>query len=105
MSKMSQLHAELEQQAYEYGYESLDAAFQDGCTVTAHGGLAPSEETLRHIAAEEHQKAYEAWLEEKKVVLGDLRNLLTSMSVAGKSDTTEFGIVKRAIEFIQRGEI
>lgn len=105
MSKMSQLHAELEEQAYEYGYESLDAALQDGCAITAHGGLVPSEETLRHIAAEEHQKAHEAWLEEKKVLVGDLRNLLIGMHASGRSDSTDYAIIEHALEFIAKGEM
>lgn len=31
MSKMSQAHAELSEQAYDLGYESLQAAMDDGC--------------------------------------------------------------------------
>lgn len=98
MSKISQLNAELEQQAYDLGYESLGEAIEKGCMIDY------KKEKL--LTIDDVQKiAHEAWLEEKKVILGDLRNLLTGMSVAGKSDTTEFGIVKRAIEFIQKGEM
>lgn len=103
MSKISQLHAELEQQAYEYGYESLDAALQDGCTVTAHGGLAPSEETLRHIAAEEHQKAHDAWLRERGEVIKGLQATWFYLNNLGEKEDADN--VSRAMKFIEEGEM
>lgn len=103
-AKMAQLHAELEEQANEYGYENLDAALRDGCTVTVSGGLVPSEETLRHIAVEERQKAHQAWLDEKKALMGDLRNLLIGMHASDRSDSTDYAIIKHALEFIAKGE-
>lgn len=103
MSKMSQLHAELEQQAYEYGYESLDAAFKDGCTVTVGGGLVPSEETLRHIAAEEQQKAHEAWLKERGEVIKGLQSTWFYLTNLGEKEDADN--VSRAMKFIEEGEM
>lgn len=98
MSKMSQIHANLEEQAAEYGYDSLVEALGDGIKV-AYG------KHTAYLYREDGQaEAHKEWLKKKAIVLGDLRNLLTAMSFAGKSDTTEFGIVQRAIEFIEGGE-
>lgn len=98
--EQEQAHKEwLEEQASEYGYGSLQEALDNGMKV-AYG------EHTAYLYREDGQaEAHREWLKEKIVVLGDLRNLLTGMSVAGKSDTTEFGIIKRTIEFIQKGEM
>lgn len=83
MSKMSQLHAELTQEAYENGYESLSDYLADKVLENAH----------------------EHYLKEKSIVLGDLRNILIGYSAAGKSDSTEYGVIEHAIKFIEQGEM
>lgn len=103
MSKMAQLHAELEEQANEYGYENLDAALRDGCTVTVSGGLVPSEETLRHIAAEEHQKAHDAWLRERGEVIKGLQTTWFYLNSLGEKEDADN--VSRAMKFIEEGEM
>ena len=97
MSKMSEFHMELEEQAYDLGYESLTQALEAGYTIDYKEKKLISLDELQAIAHEE-------WLREKKVVLGDLKNLLIGMGTAGKSDTTEFEIIRHAIEFIEEGE-
>lgn len=82
-AKMSQLHAELEQEAYENGYESLSDYLLDRALENAH----------------------EHYLKEKEIVLGDLRTLLIGMSVAGKSGTTDYEVIQHAYDFIKKGEI
>lgn len=98
MSKMSQIHASLEEQAAEYGYDSLIEALGDGIKV-AYG------KHTAYLYREDGQaEAHKEWLKEKAIILGDLNNMLVGMSAAGKSDTIGFDIIKRTIEFIQRGE-
>lgn len=97
MSKMSQLHAELTQEAYGLGFDSLEDALNHGYVPEYEGGkLVPTEEIIK--------QAHEAWLKEKEVILGDLKNLYLGYCTAGKSDTTEADVVRRAIEFVQKGE-
>ena len=80
MSKMSQLHAELTEQASELGFESLEQALANGYEVDydnyklAKHKLGWSE-TAEYLAKEQ-QTAHEAWLEERDEVLGGLLNLM-----------------------------
>lgn len=94
MSKLSQLHAELSEQAAELGFESIGEAEQAGYGVDW--------ENAKLIKVEDEQeKAHEAWLEEKQQVLNDL-------DIVAHSDTVPFEhkeIVKQAIEFIRKGEM
>lgn len=69
MSKLSQLHAELSEQAAELGFESLGEAEQAGYGVDW--------ENAKLIKVEDEQeKAHEAWLKERDEVLGGLINLM-----------------------------
>lgn len=94
MSKLSQLHAELSEQAAELGFESIGEAEQAGYGVDW--------ENAKLIKVEDEQdKAHEAWLEEKQQVLNDL-------DIVAHSDTVPFEhkeIVKQAIGFIRKGEM
>lgn len=90
MSKLSQLYAELSEQAAELGFESLGEAEQAGYGVDwENSKLIKTEDEL--------EKAHEAWLEEKQQVLNDL-------DIVAHSDSVPFEhkeIVKQAIEFIR----
>ena len=89
MSKMSQLHAELTQEAYENGFDTLD----------------------EYLADKAQAEAHEAWLKEKEEVIAGLESLLNLWTdeytnyelayVLGKSQET----IGKAIEFIKKGEI
>lgn len=104
MSKMSQLHAELEEQAYEKGYESLDEALNDGATIIGETLLTGDD--IKYVGTKDAQEqAHEAWLKEKKVLMGDLRNLLIGMHASGRSDSTDYAIIEHALEFIAKGEM
>lgn len=101
MSKMSQLHLTLDEQAVELGFEGLDEALLRGYDVDyekgklVRRGLGYSE-TVEYLAKEQ-DKAHEAWLEEKQQVLNDL-------DIVAHSDSVPFEhkeIVKQAIEFIR----
>ena len=84
MSKMSQLHAELSEQAYDMGYQSLGEAEQMGCTVDW--------ENVRLISPEE--SAHTALLHEKRRVI---TGLLFVASKLGKDEQEE---IDRAIRLI-----
>lgn len=95
MSKMSQLHAELTQEAYDLGFDSLEDALNHGYVPEYEGGkLVPTEEIMK--------QAHEAWLEEKKALLEELANLHDYFV---EEDDLHYSIVvAKAIEFIKRGE-
>lgn len=99
MSKISQTHAELEEQAYEYGFNSLQEALDTGAYEVIYGPYRA------YLDKKDGQaEAHKAWLEEKKVLVGDLRNLLIGMHASGRSDSTDYAIVEHALEFITKGE-
>lgn len=92
MSKMSQLHAELSEQAYELGFESLGEAEQAGYGVDweNHKLLSPQE------------AFHKAWLEEKQQVLNELVDVIHD----GELDWGEIvRKVEHAIDFIEKGEM
>lgn len=95
---MSQLHAELTEQAYELGFENLEEALANGYEVDYE------ECRLLHpyvLTNKEHEKAHEAWLEEKQQVLNELVDVIHDDSLDWVA------IVKRvehAINFIEKGE-
>lgn len=60
MSKMSQLHAELSEQAYDLGYVSLEAAEAHGCEVDwENQKLIPPEEAAHNALLKEREKLIE----------------------------------------------
>lgn len=101
MSKMSQLHADLNQSARDLGYENFDAAMADGCTIDYEtNSLIPAAGTN----AEELAKAHEGWLKEKEDILKRLKKL--DDSLVPYDDRTEmWEVVHDAYLFIKRGEI
>lgn len=84
MSKMSQLHAELSEQASELGYESLGEAEQMGCEVDwENHKLIPPEEA-----------AHNSILRERDEIIEDLKKLVTRSEYDRRTKT-------RAIEFLR----
>lgn len=85
MSKMSQLHAELSQQAAELGFESIEEAEQAGYGVDlVNAKLTPPEE-----------EAHKAWLKEKEEAIRRLELTLENV------DVDDVENVENAIEFIK----
>lgn len=91
MSRMSQLHAELTEQAYDLGFNSLEDALNHGYVPEYEGGkLVPTEEIMK--------QAHEAWLKEKQQVLDELTDVIND----GELDWGEIvRKVEHAIEFIE----
>lgn len=104
MSKMSQLHAELEQQAYEKGYESLDEALNYGATII--GETLVTGDDIKYVCAKDAQEqAHEAWLKEKAEVIRELKLTLTEMGLDKHDNTVYYNRIARALKFIEEGEM
>ena len=106
MSKMSQLHLTLDEQAVELGFEGLDEALLRGYDVDyekgklVRRGLGYSE-TVEYLAKEQ-DKAHEAWLKEREEVLEEQKQLHDHLVKLGYDALAES--VYRAINFVNKGE-
>ena len=98
MSKMSQLHAELTEQAIELGFESLEEAEANGYTINYCEGRLVKHECCE--LARQQELAHEAWLAEREEIITELENLITAY--AGAEGVAK--PVRKAIEFIKKGE-
>ena len=92
MSKMSQLHAELSEQASELGFSSIEEA-------EANGYEADYE---KRKLVDGRELAHEAWLKERDEVIKDLDHIALGYAEAGFNDHAEK--LYKAINFIMRGE-
>ena len=69
MSKMSQLHAMLTEQAYDLGYESLDQALNDGWEVNYDEQVLVKQVDIL-------EQAHQDWLEEREEVIKSLEHAI-----------------------------
>lgn len=100
MSIMSQLHAELSEQANELGYETLEEACQDGYHAEFNTNPLTHEEsaTLVPDPVKEQEKAHEAWLKDKQHVLDELTDVIND----GDLDWSEIvPKIEHAMEFVE----
>lgn len=102
MSKMSQLHAELEEQAYEKGYESLDEALNDGATIVGET-LVTRDDLPSKKEVDERKQAHEAWLKERGEVIKGLQEAQFFLNNLGAEDDVKN--IEHAIQFIEEGEM
>lgn len=86
MSKISQLHAELTEQAYELGFEDLGEAEQAGYGV----------DWEKHKLLSPQDLAHEVWLKERFKVLADLNYLIEETDDQDTKDA-----LNRTVEFIR----
>lgn len=104
MSKMSQLHAELSQQAAELGFESIQDAEDHGyeviCDGKGFGRLVKSEDEL--------DQSHEAWLKERDEVIKELNAILNTACDQSLTDyellhaiNYKIKAVEHAINFIR----
>lgn len=99
MSKIGQYALDIQEQANELGYSTIQEAIDDGYEVI--------EDTLTkvdsHDALAELEEAHKAWEKKKKEVLGDLNLLMAGMMVSGKTleNSTDLSVVHRAFHFIK----
>ena len=90
MSKMSELAMELDDQAIELGFESCEEALAKGYEVDYENRTLVNP----YVLDREQEKAHEAWLKERDIVVGDLMNLLIHRAF-------DHDIIERAIKFIK----
>ena len=117
MSKMSQLHAELSEQAYDLGFRSIEEAEANGYVVDYENQkLVQSKELQEKNLVEaidgldklqrELEKAHEEWEKEKDILLTEAEELLET---TGNFEPTAYddlrSMVRSLIEFIKEGEI
>lgn len=117
MSKMSQLHAELSEQAYDLGFRSIEEAEANGYVIDYENQkLVQSKELQEKNLVEaidgldklqkELEKAHEEWLKEKEDVINDLKKLRSECFVSDDLTIDEkMAIINRTINFIEKGEI
>ena len=91
MSKMSQLHAMLTEQAYELGYKSLEEALNDGWVVDYETQIL----TRKEYEKDEQEEAHKAWLKEKEECIRKLELTLENV------DLDDVDNVQNAIDFIK----
>lgn len=94
MSKMSQLHAELMEQASELGFEDLGEAEQAGYGVDWENAM------LIKID-DEQDEAHKAWLKERDEVLKELISVYNDIDIPRDLKKN----IKHAIDFIKKGEM
>lgn len=117
MSRIGDYNLQLQEQANELGYETIQEALDDGCKVEPNEArlITPLEQKI-DAEKDGRKKAHEAWLKEKREVLEGLQRLADfyggipnnhdSIEIPAIVNTAEVeATVKRAIEFIERGEI
>lgn len=96
MSKISQLHVELTEQASELGFESIYEAEQHGYEVDW--------ENAKLIKAEDQQEqAHRAWLKERDSLLNKLYICASACEKDGHGARAQ--AVYEAIDFIKKGEM
>lgn len=99
---MSQLHAELTEQAFELGFESLEEAEANGYEVDYEERKLVNPYVLSDKA---HEQAHEAWLKERDELLGRLEKKRDKLKTMLCDDTGLYALIADAIEFIKKGEI
>lgn len=103
MSKIGGEYLELQEQANELGYASVQEAIDDGYVACLHeNGKSVLEKHDDAKPADGQEEAHKAWLEEKKAVLEELENLHDYFV---EEDDLHYSIVvAKAIKFIKEGE-
>lgn len=113
MSKMSQLHAELSEQANELGFETIQDAVNSGYVVDYDNGKLVKyglgySETVEYLTKEQ-EKAHEAWLEEREEVFEMIDNMERDIidSVDKKEGHPRYWVdtLERIRAFVEKGEI
>lgn len=90
MSKMSQLHAELSQQAYELGFESIGEAEQAGYGVDWDNAKLIKVEN-------EQEQAHQAWLKERDILCHELEMLVSDTPYQVYKET-----LTKAVNFLRK---
>ena len=90
MSKMSELHRELSEQAYDMGYQSLGEAEQMGCGVDwENAKLLPPEEA-----------AHNSIMKEKEEILSDIAHIVRAIQNHQKMGASYVKKLEKITDFI-----
>ena len=89
MSKIGTIHMELEEQAAELGFESLEQATNAGCEINWLGNTAELVEPL--------ELAHREWEAEKKKVLGYARDIMDSLEDVYQDEK----LYKKSVEIVK----
>lgn len=98
---MSQLHAELSEQASELGFESIEEAEAKGYVVRYSG----QEAFLVPNVDKELEEAHKAWLKEREEVITGLKKIYDGYVEGDYKTNGEKEILKTVINFIVKGEM
>ena len=98
MSKIGGINLDLQDQANELGFSTVQEALDNGYTCIFN---MDGEFRLVSNTDKAHEDAHKAWLAERDAVLGELEMLMN----AEAADTVTRKVVIDAIEFIKRGEV
>lgn len=100
MSKIGQYALELQEQANELGFSTIQEALDNGYEVIED---VLTKKVDSRDALAELEKAHEAWEKEKREILGDLNQLMAGMMVSGKTleNSTDLSVIHRAFRFIR----
>jgi hypothetical protein len=96
MSKIGRVNLELQEQANELGYDTVQEAIADGWEANEIAATLTKKDEL--------EKAHEAWLKEKKKVLGYIRDIQDMLEDVYQDEN----LYKKAVEvakFIEWGEV
>ena len=95
---MSQLHAELTEQAAELGFQSIEEAEANGYEVISDG------EWAKLVKSEDEQEqAHNAWLEQREQIITNLTTIKDKLETEGYDIYTDW--LEETINFIKQGEI
>lgn len=97
MSKMSQIHMDLCEQANDLGFSSIEEAEANGYHIAYNN----TGWKLSLNMAKAYEQAHEAWLEERDTLL---KNLEEQEEFARESYEVDHTVIRHAIEFIRKGE-
>lgn len=97
MSKIGEANLDLQEQAEELGFESVQEALDKGyrAVLRKDGSMQLIIDYGEHL-----QKAHEAWLIKKETVINELEMLLQDVNTDVYRQ-----IIKDAIKFIEEGEV
>ena len=94
MSKIGQVNLELQEQANELGFETVQEALDNGYEVDY--------ENL--ILIDPQEAAHKTWLEEKKKILGYIRDIQDMLEDVYQ-DENLYNKATEVAKFIERGEV
>lgn len=97
MSRMNKVNLDLQEQANELGFSTVQSAIDNGCRLMYdHNGLANLYQSDEAAMLDAHQ----AWLVEKETIINKLEMLIQDTNIQVYKDT-----LREAIDFIEKGEV